>query len=308
MPKGLTDPQHYQDIADAIRGKNGSTGTYTPAQMANAIESLTTADSLPDADIMTFPDIYLSNVSWADGSDLEIGFLLLMANKGEIDLYEDAGWRVGDTRTVSLSAMSATGVGESHVAQDVEIVLVNKGGYTTTDGKSVQFVWQLKDFLANGTSGEWGYMNSSNTNSDAWNGCVRRTWCNSVFYNALPSYLKSHVKKVNVVTANGSSSTTATSEDWCFLPAEKEVFGSVTHANSTAENSLSQWTWYATASNRVKHVGKNGSTGVWWERSPSSDDSAYFCYVASDRSARSGGASNYLGLAPCGCIGIQKGE
>ena len=305
MPKGLTDPQHYQDIADAIRGKNGSTGTYTPAQMANAIESLTTADSLPDADIMTFPD---NSTSWTFATDEKIDEILTAADAGEIDLALDLGWMVGDTRTVSLAAMEATGVGESHVAQDVEVVLVNKGGYTTTDGKSVQFVWQLKDFLANGTSGEWGYMNSSSTNSGGWNGCARRTWCNSVFYNALPSYLKSHVKKVNVVTANGSSTSTTTSEDWCFLPAEKEVFGSVSYANSTAESSLSQWTWYATASNRVKHAGKNGSASIWWERSPRSGSSSGFCLVNSDGTANWNNASGYFGLAPCGCIGIQKGE
>lgn len=35
--KVLTDPQHYTDIANAIREKNGTNNTYIPADMANAI-------------------------------------------------------------------------------------------------------------------------------------------------------------------------------------------------------------------------------------------------------------------------------
>lgn len=35
-----TDSQHYQDIATAIRNKNGTNNTYTPAQMAAAINAL----------------------------------------------------------------------------------------------------------------------------------------------------------------------------------------------------------------------------------------------------------------------------
>lgn len=37
MAKVLTNPQHYTNIANAIRGKTGSSDTYTPAEMADAI-------------------------------------------------------------------------------------------------------------------------------------------------------------------------------------------------------------------------------------------------------------------------------
>lgn len=40
MANKITNTQHYQDIANAIRIKNGSADTYTPAQMAQAIEDL----------------------------------------------------------------------------------------------------------------------------------------------------------------------------------------------------------------------------------------------------------------------------
>ena len=42
MATKLTNTQHYSDIADAIRSKLSSSDTYTPAQMAGAIESIPT--------------------------------------------------------------------------------------------------------------------------------------------------------------------------------------------------------------------------------------------------------------------------
>ncbi len=38
----LVNPGCLSDIADAIRAKNGESGTYTPAQMADAIAAITT--------------------------------------------------------------------------------------------------------------------------------------------------------------------------------------------------------------------------------------------------------------------------
>ena len=40
MEKVLTNSQHYTDIADAIRSKNGSGNTYKPSEMAEAILAL----------------------------------------------------------------------------------------------------------------------------------------------------------------------------------------------------------------------------------------------------------------------------
>lgn len=48
MAKKITNTQHYSDIADAIRSKLSSTDTYTPAQMAAAIESIPTGTTITD--------------------------------------------------------------------------------------------------------------------------------------------------------------------------------------------------------------------------------------------------------------------
>lgn len=46
MAKGLTDSSNYQAIANAIRAKNGLTDTYTPEEMAAAIEAIVTGQPL----------------------------------------------------------------------------------------------------------------------------------------------------------------------------------------------------------------------------------------------------------------------
>ena len=239
-------------------------------------------------------------VSWADGTDEQIVAMVNAADEGLINLADY--WSVGDERQVTLSAMSATGVGESHAEQTVTFVLMNVGGKTlanaTPSGRTTcSFIVGMKNGLA-----EKGYMNSSNTNSGGWEASARRTWCNDVFRNAIPSTLRDIFKQHLNVTANGSSSTTATSTDYFALPAEKEVFGSVTHANSTAEASLTQFEYYKTSANRIKKTGDSGSAYNWWERSTRYDYSSSFCYVYSDGSANTTSASTAYMLAPFGCI------
>lgn len=232
-------------------------------------------------------------VSWADGTDEEIAAMVAAADAGQIDLSDY--WSEGDTRTVSLSSMSATGVGESHAAQSVQFVLSDPGHFTLASGKPCNFVVNMKDCLK-----ETGYMNSSNTNSGGWNGCARRTWCNNVFRNAIPSGLRPAFKQFKTKAATGTVTASTTSTDWFALPSEMEVFGRVTYANSSAESGNTQLNYYKTSSNRVKKV--NGRAVWWWERSPYSNNSALFCMVSGAGGANSGSASGGNGLSPFGCI------
>lgn len=246
-----------------------------------------------------------SKITWAGGTDEEIVAMVEAADKGLINLADY--WTVGQERQVSLSAMAATGVGESHVAQTVTMVLMNAGGKTlanaTESGRTTcSFIVGLKNGLANGTSGEYGHMNSSDINSGGWDSCARRTWCNSVFREAIPASLRSIFKQHLNITANGSSTTTTSSTDYFALPAEKEVFGSNTYGNSTAETSLTQFSYYTTSSNRIKKCGDSGSANTWWERSPRSGNSSRFCSVYSSGSAYDISASNTLLVSPFGCI------
>ena len=242
-----------------------------------------------------------SLVTWAGGTDEEIVAMVEAADQGLINLSDY--WAVGDTRTVRLSAMSNTGVGESHAAQQVDLVLMHAGGYdlnaAVASGRTkCSFVVGLKDSLA-----EAGYMNSSNTNSGSWNGSARRTWCNNVFRNALPSTLLPIFKQFKTITAQTyNGSTNQESIDYFALPAEKEIFDSRTHSNETEFNALFQFDYYKTTSNRVKKLGKTGSASAWWERSPNDYNSTTFRAVNSDGNAGYGNASDTSGLAPFGCI------
>lgn len=235
----------------------------------------------------------LKIVSWADGTDEEIAAMVAAADAGQIDLTDY--WNEGDTRTVNLSAMSATGVGESHAAQSVQFVLSDPGHFTLANGQPCNFVVNMKDCLK-----EYGYMNSSNTNSGGWNGCARRTWCNNVFRNAIPSGLRPAFKQFKTKAATGTGTASTTSTDWFALPSEMEVFGRVTYADSSAENGNTQLNYYKTLANRVKLV--NGITDWWWERSPQRRRTAAFCVVFHDGSGSGYKASTDVGLSPFGCI------
>lgn len=245
--------------------------------------------------------------TWADGTDEEIVAMVAAADAGKINLADY--WSVGDTRTVHLSAMAATGVGESHAEQDVELVLMHAGEYklnaAVENGRDTcSFVVGMKDCL-----NEYGYMNFTDTNSGSWDGCARRTWCNSVFKEAVPGTLLPIFKQFKTITAETYNGTTLkTSVDWFALPAAKEVFGGTAtsagsatkYSNLTEFNALFQFDWYKTAANRIKNV--NGSAVWWWGRSPDYSDSRYFCIVYSDGIANNDIACYDFGVSVFGCI------
>ena len=237
-------------------------------------------------------------VTWADGTDEEIAAMLDLHYQNVIDITDY--WSVGDERIVHLRPMSATYVGESHASQDVKLVLMNEGGkyFTTSINKHSQcaFIVGQKDCL-----NEVGYMNSSNTTGGGWENCSRRTWCNSVYKNALPSTLVGIFKQHQNRTADGSTSVTiVTSIDYFALPSEKEVFGSVKYANATAEASNTQFKYYETSSNRIKTV--NGSASRWWGRPPYDGQNDMFCQVANTGVTSAAQASGNFGIAPFGVI------
>lgn len=62
MAYGLTNSEHYADIASAIRTKNGKTDTYKPGEMADAILDLTGSGS--GYPVMEVPAEYLEYVNY----------------------------------------------------------------------------------------------------------------------------------------------------------------------------------------------------------------------------------------------------
>lgn len=283
-----------------------ASGTCLISTLVNSKERTKDADlaigSTLNIDFYTVLD---TSVTFSRCSDEEFTKIIAALDDGTITT-NDLTWAVGDTRTVNLSAMSATGVGELHNAETVTFVIQNVGGVTLSNGKECHYVVGLLNSLAT-----TGYMNSSNTNSGSWKSSARRTWCNSVFRNAIPSTIRDCFKQFKCVTATEySASTTTTTDDYFALPAAKEVFGGTatsagsetSYSNLTEFNALTQFEWYKTSANRIKKLGNSSSASWWWERSPRYANGGYFCCVDTAGTAHDNSASSAGGLAPFGCI------
>ena len=290
--------------ATGSTGSGGATGgeAVTIAQAAQALGA--TPTGTPDvggrairlSQLKTAVEAFSSFeiVPWSTGTDKQIAAMVAAADAGEIVLSDY--WSAGDTRTVHLSAMAASGViGETQAAQDVQFVLTDPGHYTLANGKPCSFVVLQKDCLI-----ESGMMNGQATNSGGWNSCPRRTWCNSVYRDAIPSSLRGIFKQFTTYAANGTGSSSVASSDYFALFSEKEVFGSTTNANSSAESQNTQLDWFKTSSNRIKRVGSNMIR--WWERSPTGSGSSKFCCVSRTGASGANTASSNSGIAPFGCI------
>jgi hypothetical protein len=292
MSLGYIDSAVLTDIADAIRDTFGTTKTYKPTQMANAIR---TQGKLP---------LY----SFSDATDEQLTEMVNAYYNGIITLDDvKSVWSVGDKRAISLSAMEATGVGESHVAQEQYFTILdfehdNLSTSINDKTKALITVQQL-NLLSNGTTLEGGYMESTNTNANGWSGSARYKWCNEVFKAALPSYIQNMIRPVKKLTSAGNKSTTInTSTDSIFLLSEIEIFGSIP---SSVSGEGTQYSYYTTAANRIKYIGNTstqGSARGLWERSPFSSSADGFCFVGSNGTAGGADASIALGLAPAFCI------
>lgn len=234
-------------------------------------------------------------VTWAGGTDAEIVAMVQAADEGLINLSDY--WSVGDTRSVNLSSMSATNVGESHAAQTVEMVLMNAGGKTLTtateSGRTTcSFVVGMKDCLIN----VGGYMNPTASNSGGWNGSNRRSWCNNTFKNAFPSTLLPIFKQFENKASRGSrSSTIIISTDTFSLFAEVEITNlSAPSYGYSSEGSY--MTWYRTASNRIKY-GYH-----YWLRSPHRGDGSHFVIISDTGKPGANAANGSCGLSVYGVI------
>lgn len=257
----------------------------------------------------------LKIVAFADGTDAEIEKMIEAHYAGKINISDY--WAVGDKRTIHHNAMDATGVSESHRANDYAYVIIgieHDDLVTAINGKTKAAITiQTERMLYLDTTTEYnasydashecGYINGSSTNSGGWEGCVRRTWCNNVYKKCLPTYIQNMMKQVEKLTSAGSrSSTIKISNDYAFLLSETEIFGSAAYSYA-GEGKQYQYFKNATA-NRYKKPRFNDSfvSGHYWERSPYFGSESRFCYVGVSGNSHYSDASNSYGIVPCLCI------
>ena len=256
----------------------------------------------------------LKIVTFADGTDAEIEKMIEAHYAGKINIGDY--WAVGDKRIIHHNAMDATGVSESHKANDYVYVIIgieHDDLVTPINGKTKAAITiQTERMLYLDTTTEYnsaydeshecGYINSSSTNSGGWEGCARRTWCNTVYKECLPDYIQNMMKQVKKLTSVGaSSSTIKTSNDYAFLPSEIEIFGSTAYSFA---GEGTQYQYFKTVANRYKKPRYNSSStsGICWERSPYSSNSSGFCGLRISGNAGWDDAFATCGIAPCLCI------
>lgn len=257
-------------------------------------------------------------VAWDTGTEEEIAAMIEGYYNGDLTLADiQSVWSVGDMRTVSLSAMSATGVGESHRAQDVQMVILDFDHDTLTtpinEKTKALITVQQKDCLMDAGSAagqrynenntEAGYMNPApDTNVGGWRDCARRTWCNSIYFSALPLAFKSLIKNTeHVATLGNSTSNTTTTTDNVFLVSAYEVLGSNGYASAQEGT---QYSYYTTVSNRNKNPSQSSqytTSCTWWWRSTNNSNTR-FCDWYGDGSSDYRDASTAYGIVPAMCL------
>ena len=139
-------------------------------------------------------------------------------------------------------------------------------------------------------------MNSSNTNVDGWGKCLMRTSTMPTLQSGMPDTLA----QVRVPYVNYNQSTILYSDDYLFLPAEKEVFGTRTSSPPAEANALTQFAYYKNGGSKIKSL--SGSAILWWLRSVYYSDSYDFCLVHTSGISNIYEASYSGGAAPCFCV------
>ena len=172
--------------------------------------------------------------------------------------------------------------------ESYRIDIIGKNHYTYARGGTAPLTFQMHDCYDTTYQ-----MNSSNTNSGGWNSCAMRSTHLPAILNLMPAEVKAAIKEVQKKTSAGSqSSSIQTTNDKLFLLSEIEIFGS---PKFSFAGEGTQYAYYKAGNSKVKNL--SGSAYGWWERSPSSSYSAYFCRVDSGGVASARAASNSFGVA-----------
>ena len=192
-------------------------------------------------------------------------------------------WTVGSQKTMTINGT------------DYPIDIIGKGHDDYSDGSGkAPLTFQMHDTYADNKN-----MNSSDTTSGGWKGCVMRSTHLPAILALMPAEVQAAIRKVNKLTSAGRrSSTINTTADKLFLLSEVEIFGSITESK-TGEGT--QYDYYKTSGDSTVKT-KNGSENTWWERSPSGSESDCFCIVDTGGYANFTNASIAHGVAFAFCF------
>lgn len=262
-------------------GSNVLTGSYTKAGQTITYALPTTGTW--KGQFTDYEDAIIAEVSF----DVTPFMYTKTADLSDKHILAEDSWE-------TISALAQSGSPEMYYTlgdeKDVEL--------TTGETVTLQIIGFTHDVLADGTGyagitfcmknsmASTNNMNSSSTNVGGWASCAMRTRLQpgGAIYDTLPDDVKAVIRPVQKVTSVGNAGTALeTTNDYCFLLSEVEIFGSTSYSVAGEGKQYDYYSSYATTSaKRVKYLSNgSGSAYTWWGRSPYSSDSTIFCYVYS---------------------------
>ena len=225
-------------------------------------------------------------------------------------------WNVGDVKTIIINGQVGNTM-FSNFSIDAYILGINHNAGVEGNNRIHFCIGKVNNKTAGLVNSQYnqypmtssGYFSmsygNSDTNSGGWEGCYMRNSVMQWIKNALPADLQNVLKTVTKYTDNtgggtdNASNVTATTETIC-LEAEFEVYGVRSYANSYEQNKQKQYDYYKNGNSKVRYKYNSTNDAVWWwNRSPFSDGSAYFCIVSAAGSAGGGISRDCRAVAPC---------
>lgn len=186
-------------------------------------------------------------------------------------------WKVADQKPMTIG-------GTDYL---IDIIGENHDDYSDGSGKA-PLTFQLHDCYKLAKA-----MHSTAANTMGWTQCSMRVEHLPIILKQMPADVQSGIREVNKISSSGGKKPSLeTTKDNLFLLSEVEVFGS-------SSNSLSgegtQYDYYKAGNSTVKNF--NGSAYDWWERSPTSNSTRYYCNVKSTGSSVNSSANVTSGVA-----------
>ena len=204
----------------------------------------------------------------------------IYVNKGTMWAYKITP---GDTITVNGYNYAVMGFNNYQLTDKA-----NYGGNNTYAGLTFGMIDICGDYL----------MQSGATNSGGWGACEMRTSTMKTLKTGMPSTMA----QVAIPYYGYANSTTMQyANDYMFLPAEKEVFGSRSDSPSGEANALTQYAYYKNGGSKIKKYA-SGSSAWWWLRSIDASYNQNFCIVNPRGNVTGSTMSLRNGTSPCFCV------
>lgn len=322
--------QGIRELSNSLKGLNSGDASQKITRLTNALTALSQVGNVKIsssiANQLTAINTALAGLKWTDGDKLtslanglrplsELGKANMTTFINQLSklpkVIEDLEAADIDKFTQQMTALAAAmkpfademqkvSNGFSAFPSKIQKLITSTEKYnasarkaTSTSRTKAGITFQLVDCLKTTYS-----MNGSNTNVNGWRGSTMRTSTMATLLNQLSSDLKSVLKFVNKVTSVGNSSSgLETTSDKLFLLSEIEVFGATQYSYAGEGK---QYEYYTAGNSTIKKV--NGSAYYWWERSPYSGNTNYFCSVNNNGNAGYDYASNSNGVSFGFCV------